>query len=138
LSEDGRNLFLRQTLAQRDDASSVEKISAKEIAWMKENLRNYYNYFREQGFDEVFFSFVPNSASVLEPRHYNGLIPTLQQFAMQQNIPFIDVYDKFSTDPDKHQFFRPGDTHWSNEGYQVWIKDVNEILEKQSRLQVNQ
>ena len=43
-------------------------------------------------------------------------------------MPMIDVYSAFAGSPDPGKLYRVGDTHWNNNGLQVWIRLVNQIL----------
>jgi len=42
--------------------------------------------------------------------------------------PDIDVYSLFAGSPDPGRLYRVGDTHWNNNGLQVWIGLVNKLL----------
>lgn len=129
LSEDGQHLFLKQTVLPHNPLSCYEPITAGERSRIFFTIDSIYTHYRKEGFDEVYFSFVPNPASVLQPAQYNGLLPVLQKHALQKGIPVIDVYTPFSVAIDPSRFYRQGDTHWNNEGLQVWIQLVNKELD---------
>jgi len=133
ISEDGSRLFLRQTMSPNDISSSYSPVDRIEMQKMITNINAMYDHYKAEGFDEVYFSIIPNPVTILQSLHYNGLIPELQKEARLKNIPFIDIYGPFSTDADPGRLFRIGDTHWSNQGIQVWLNTVNAELRKQSR-----
>ncbi len=136
VSDDGNRLFLKQTLAEHDRLSSYYPFEQEEIQKMFVNINATYNYYKADGFDEVYLSIIPNPVTILQPLHYNGLIPALQNPGRLKGMPFIDMYNLFSKDPNPGRLFRIGDTHWNNNGAQLWLKTVNGELIKQ-RLQAD-
>jgi hypothetical protein len=133
VSDDGSRLFLRQTIAPNDISSSYSPVAQKEMQKMITNLRVIYEHYKAEGFDEVYLSLIPNPVTILQPLHYNGLIPDLQKAAGLNDMPVIDIYTPFTHDTEPGRLFRIGDTHWSNQGIQVWLDVVNAELRKQSR-----
>lgn len=133
LSENGEHLFLRQTVAAHDILSCYEKVESKELLRIFSVIDGIYKHYRQEGFHEVYFSIIPNPATILQPQYYNGLIPAISKFADSAGIPIIDVYRRFSSHAEPATFFTTGDTHWNNNGLQEWIQAVNKALEDQSR-----
>lgn len=132
LSENGEHLFLRQTIAAHDILSCYEALKSTEIDMLCHNIDTIYKHYKKEGFDEVYFSIVPNPATILQPAYYNDLIPILQKRADSLGIPFIDIYQDFSHHPNPSELYANGDTHWNNKGWEIWIKAVNKELNKQS------
>jgi hypothetical protein len=132
VSDDGNRLFLKQTMAENDRLSSYYPIDQKEIHEMFVNLNATYDYYKADGFDEVYLSIIPNPVTILQPLHYNGLIPQLQNPGRLKGMHIIDMYNLFSHDPNPGRLFRIGDTHWSNNGIKLWLKTVNAELKKQN------
>ena len=97
------------------------------------NLNATFEYYKKDGFDEVYLSIIPNPVTILQPLNYNGLIPALQNPIRLKGTFIIDMYSLFSQDPNPGRLYRIGDTHWSNMGIQVWLKYVNAELKKQNR-----
>ncbi|HET7001824.1 MAG TPA: hypothetical protein VFI33_10960 [Puia sp.] len=137
ISDDGSRLFLRQTIAPNDISSSYSPVDRKEMQKMIDNIQGMYDHYKAEGFDEVYLSLIPNPVTILQPLHYNGLIPELQKAARLKGVPVIDVYSSFSSDSDPGRLFRIGDTHWSHQGIQLWLETVNGELRKQNRQMVN-
>ena len=133
ISDDGNRLFLRQTMSPNDIESSYFPIDKKEMQKMIENIQFIYDHYKTEGFDEVYLSLIPNPVTILQPLHYNELIPELQKAARLKDVPVIDVYSIFSKDTDPGRLFRIGDTHWSNQGIQLWLDTVNAELRKKNR-----
>ena len=127
VSENGKYLFLRQTVAAHDLLSSYNPISQQELALLINHLNTIYEHYKRDGFDEVYLSIVPNPVSILQPNYYNGLIPALQK-GPALKMPVIDVYSIFAKSPDPGALYRVGDSHWNNNGLQVWIRAVNQML----------
>jgi hypothetical protein len=132
VSDDGNRLFLKQTMAESDRLSSYYPFDQKEIQKMFFQLNATYDYYKADGFDEVYLSVIPNPVTILQPQGYNGLIPQLQNPGELKGMHIIDMYKLFLQDPDPGSLFRIGDTHWSNNGIQLWLKTVNAELKKQN------
>ncbi len=132
LSENGEHLFLRQTIAAHDILSCYEPIKPAEMDLLCTHIDTIYKHYKKEGFDEVYFSIIPNPATILQPAYYNGLIPALEKRANGMGIPFIDIYDTFSHYPNPSELYTNGDTHWNNKGWEIWLEAVNRELNKQS------
>jgi hypothetical protein len=134
VSDDGDRLFLKETLAETGRSSSYYSFDQRELREMFKNLNATCAYYKADGFDEVYLSVIPNAVTILKPENYNGLIPSLQQADSLKCMRIIDMYSLFTKEPDPGKLFRIGDTHWSNDGIQIWLKTVNTELQKQNRL----
>ncbi len=132
VSDDGSRLFLKETVAENDPQSSYYPFDQRELQEMFRILNLTCAYYKADGFDEVYMSLIPNPASVLQPQHYNGLIPALQQADSLKCMDIIDIYTPFTREPNPGKLFRLGDSHWSNDGIQVWLNTVNAELRKQN------
>jgi len=132
VSDDGNRLFLKETLAETGRASSYYSFDERELREMFKNLNATCAYYKADGFDEVYLSLIPNPVTILRPQHYNGLIPALQQADSLKCMHILDIYGPYSRDPDPGKLFRIGDTHWSNDGIQIWLNTVNAELKKQN------
>jgi hypothetical protein len=132
VSDDGSRLFLKQTTTEHDRLSSYYSFDQKELASYFFQLNGYFSYYKADGFDEVYLSIIPNPVTILQPRDYNGLIPALQNPDSLKGMRIIDIYNPYLKDPNPGRLFRIGDTHWSNNGIQVWLNVVNAELKKQS------
>jgi hypothetical protein len=132
ISEDGSRLFLRQTMAPNDISSSYSPVDRKQLQKMINNINDMYDHYRAEGFDEVYLSIIPSPVTILQPLHYNELIPEIQDSSRLKGMQIIDMYNLFSRDPNPGRLFRIGDTHWSNSGMQLWLQTVNAELRKQA------
>ena len=133
ISDDGNQLFLKQTVAERGGMSSFEALDPRIIPTMADTIKAIYQHYKKEGFDEIYISIPPNSASILQPGYYNHLIPLLWKKLDSVGIPYIDDYDQFVNYPDKASLFFPGDTHWSGKGEGIWVDLVNEMMGRESR-----
>ena len=134
ISNDGRRLFLKQTVNPEDQLSSFRPLDSVEIQNIIQHINAIYDHYRAEGFDEVYISIVPNPVTILQPEHYNGLIPTLQQPGILKGAQMIDIYSPYTKSSDPGGLYRVGDTHWNNNGLQVWLQIVNAELKKQNQL----
>ena len=132
VSDDGDRLFLKQTVIPDDLLSSYKPLDQKEILQMIDNINAVYDHYKAEGFDEVYLSLIPNPVTILQPEHYNGLIPQLQKPGVLKVMQMIDVYGPYTKSPHPGTLYRIGDTHWSNNGVQLWLQAVNAELKKQN------
>jgi hypothetical protein len=130
VSDDGSRLFLKQTMARKDVLSSYYPFDQTELQVMISNINDVYDHYKAEGFDEIYLSVIPNPVTVLQPLYYNGLIPQLQNPDSLKGMQIIDMYSLFMRDPDPGRLYRIGDTHWSFDGIQVWLNEVNAELKK--------
>lgn len=131
VSDDKRNLFLKETLLPRHGYSCYEVLPDKDIRWYVAELNNIYNHYREEGFDEVYLAIIPNPASILQPRFYNNLIPRVAADTTLK-MHMLNIYPAFKDDKDPHRLYRAGDTHWNNAGFQLWLAMTNDTLAAQN------
>lgn len=127
IADNGQQLYLSHTTDLHNDGSSYASISEQEYTALVNNLNYIYDYYKKDGFDEVYVAIIPNPVTILEPDGYNNLIPRLQHDASVK-MKFIDSYTAFKQT--NKVIYRPGDTHWYNEGLQTWLGIVNDTLAK--------
>lgn len=108
-------------------SSAFETISSKEIDLLVQNINNTKAYYESLGFDKVVLSIIPNKTSILasDLGNYNHLVERIQSYPKLE-MEVIDIYSPFMRG--KASLFDKGDTHWNCAGKQVWIDQVNEIL----------
>lgn len=125
ISKDKNFLFLKETVSLTDPGSSYVPITPADIDWMVDKLNKIYDHYKENGFDEIYFSVIPNSATIVQPEGYNGLIPAIQSDP-RLRMKIIDAYTAFKNSGEL--LYQPGDTHWNTKGRQLWVDLVNEKL----------
>jgi hypothetical protein len=129
ISNDGEFLLFKKTVVKEGSNSSYSVLGNDELSAIITDLNNIYNYYRSIGFDEIYLSIMPNTASIIQPEGYNGLIPRIQNDPSLR-MKVIDVYTVFKTD--KGNDCLRGDTHWNNNGFNKWLDIVNAQLEKEN------
>ena len=129
LSKDGKYLLFRSTVSPNGRFSSYSPVSDSEVDFCVRKMNFIYDHFKAEGFDEIYFSFIPNPATILQPEGYNGLIPRIQKSPLL-NVKIFDVFSVFSSSTATDILYRKGDTHWSNTGMHIWIDLVNSELVK--------
>ena len=132
ISDDGSYLFFKPTVAQNGRCSSYSRLLKSETDSIVASLDTLYDRYKQAGFAEVYFSPIPNAATILQPEGYNNLIPAIQNDP-KMKMPVIDIYDVFKAYKAPGALYRAGDTHWSNTGTQMWLQLVNTMLRTQSR-----
>lgn len=129
LSKDSKHLFFRSTVAPIGRFSSYATVTDAEVEFCVRKMNFLYDHFKAKGYDEVYFSFIPSPATILQPDGYNGLLPRIQKNSMLK-VKVFDVFSVYSASPNPDIFYRKGDTHWSNNGMHIWIDMVNSELVK--------
>lgn len=127
ISESGDQLFIKESVSEDNIMSARYHLKDDEYSIIINNLNTIYDHYRSEGFDEVYLAAIPNPVTILEPHGYNMLIPRLQSDPSLR-MKCIDIYSEYKQNHEN--IFRPGDTHWSNKGMQMWIQVVNDSLRK--------
>ncbi|WP_337044286.1 hypothetical protein [Emticicia sp. 17c] len=127
LSPDKKNIFYELDARPSGITSSFDKISEKEISLLVENVNRTYDFYRKNGFDEVYLTIAPNKSAVLgtDLGEYNHLIERIQKNPALR-MPILDIYTPLSSS--KKMLYDIGDTHWNCEGKQIWLDAVNQKL----------
>lgn len=123
----------RQTIVYHVDTdttlinSSFIQVPNADIDSLVGILNSNQQYLKTLGFDQIWYSIIPNKASILMPEYgtYNRLIERVGQHPDLQ-VSTIDVLEDFrnmSQNP-----YLKGDSHWSCAGQAVWLEKVNRQL----------
>jgi hypothetical protein len=90
-------------------------------------MNRLYQYYRAKGFDEVYFSIIPNPVTILYPEmgKYNEIISRVMHHP-NLKVPVIDVYDQFRSAAVR--IYSKADTHWSVNGFNIWLNEFNKKL----------
>ena len=126
ISQDRQQLFYKETVTANDISSSYSPLPQEDISKIIDNLNAIYDHYKAEGFAEIYLSVIPSTATILQPEPYNHFIPLIQN-DKRLKMKIIDVYSIFSAS--SQMYFLPGDVHWNNNGMQVWISQVNSMLE---------
>jgi hypothetical protein len=126
VTDDGKCL-LYGTDVQKGINSCFDNISEEEINQIVKNINESYNFYKKQGFNEVYLTICPNKTSIYAQNvgEYNHLIERIQNHK-DLKMPFIDVYTPIKNS--QKMLYDIGDTHWNCEGKQIWIDSLNERM----------
>jgi hypothetical protein len=115
-------LFYSKTVNEPDGSFSA--VSSNETNQLVETLNSIYVHYKNLGFNEVFFSPIPNPVVILddEPKKYNGLIPGIQNNGMLK-IPLINAYEILKNAT--YKVYSKGESHWTRNGFQLWLNELN-------------
>jgi hypothetical protein len=130
VSKDEKNLFLRATIDTTSKSSSYRYLSKSEVDSLVDNLNKVSEHYKGIGFDEVIFSITPNAATVVNNDNslvYNNLIPRIQNHP-KLKVSMIDVYTRFKNTDNKRTLYWKSDTHWTSNGFRIWVDETNRIL----------
>lgn len=89
---------------------------------------NFDRIFLEDiGFDQVWFSIIPNKATVLMPDYgvYNHIIDRIYRHP-ELKVSSIGVLEVFRQM--QQNAYLKGDSHWSCAGQRVWLEKVNRVI----------
>ena len=133
ISDNGDYIFYKPTITQGGPYSIYTPLTDADINNTVAILNDIYDHYKKEGFAEVYFSVIPNAATILQPKGYNSFIPRLYKNGALK-MPVIDIYSIYSRTPNPATLYRMGDTHWNNSGMQLWLGLLNDELRKQSEL----
>lgn len=125
IADNDNYLLYKTTVLPWHSNSSYQPLTDAQITGYVTLLNDLYTYYKKQGFDEVYFSIIPNPVTILQPKQYNGLIPRVEHHPGLK-MRMLSVYDDYRNT--QQQIYRRGDTHWNNNGHQIWLRKLNEIL----------
>lgn len=127
LSRDRQHVFIQSDTDSASVLSSFSRLTDAEVNAYVDSLNATADYYRKQGFDEVYLSIIPNKATILEPTRYpyNHLIERVQQHP-NLRVPTVDLYDAYQNTPVSP--YLKSDTHWNCTGRAVWLNLVREKL----------
>ena len=131
ISDKGQNLFVKETLLPRHGYSCYQVLPNSDIDWFVKEFDSVYDHYKAEGFDEVYLSVIPTPVTILQPARYNHFLPRVSAHH-NMHMPLIDLYPIFKNDTAPSRLYRAGDTHWNNNGMQIWLSMVNEVLRKES------
>ncbi len=129
LSKNGDHLLYALDANPSGIHSNFEPVTDSEIQLLVKNLNETFDYYKSLGFDEVFLSIIPNKTTLYgnDLGQYNQLIPKIQSHP-KLKVPYIDTYSLFRLE--KNLLYDKGDTHWNCRGKQLWINQVNRLINK--------
>lgn len=129
ISNNKQFLFYKPTIDPQSTNCIYRQISNKEVNGIVTVLNEIYSHYLNEGFSEVYFSIIPDPAAILQPENYNNLVPQIYNNKLLK-MPVLDVYSLFFKQDNPQILFRHGDTHWNNNGMQIWLQLVNDELRK--------
>lgn len=120
-------LFLSETVDPRSGSSSFIPISDEQISSTVATLNSTYAYYRNNGFDAVCFSIIPNPISIICPGYkpYNDIIRRVQNHP-DLIMPMVNIYDRFASAT--CQVYHTADSHWNYNGFNLWVNEINKYL----------
>lgn len=129
LSADQRHLFYVLDTDSTLINSNFNPLPEAEVDSMVARLNETAEFYRNQGFDEVWLSIIPNKTTVVEPNRgsYNQLIERVQRHP-KLRLPVIDAYELLK--PGGAGVYERSDSHWNCRGRALWLGGVNERLGK--------
>ncbi|WP_373511942.1 hypothetical protein [Persicitalea sp.] len=127
LSGDGSTLAYYEDTDSTLINSSYNYVSDTEIDSLVAVINFNKKYLKKLGFDDVWFSIIPNKATVLMPTYgtYNRIIDRISRHPKLM-VPNIGVMNEFRKM--KQNAYLIGDSHWSCAGQRIWLEKVNLLV----------
>lgn len=127
VSEKYRMVYLRETTDPHSTLSPYYTLDTSFATKLRQVLNHRYAQFKAMGFDEVYFSPIPEKTRLFpyhEHMELNKLYDYLQQDSM--HMPFLNVYSRLKT---SHELvYAHCDTHWNRHGINMWLGMVDSVL----------
>jgi hypothetical protein len=131
IAANNKYLVLKETADGKQNTASNFPIADVEADKIVENLNEVSTFYRQKGFSEVYLSIIPNPIHIVDTTfNYNQLIPKIQNHK-NLKMPIIDVYPVFKEN--NTLVFHKNESHWTNQGMQFWIDQVNLELKKNEK-----
>ncbi len=120
-------LLLSETVEKSSPTSSFTELDAAFLEFVTKQVNAISAHYKTRGFDEVYFSIIPNPVSILDQlrRPYNHKIELLEAHPSLK-ARYISTYFLFLHYPQK--IYRTDDSHWNGNGLQLWVDEVNKRL----------
>jgi hypothetical protein len=127
LSPDKKNILFCWDTDSTRITSSFKYLPDNELQKLIQQVNQAKNYYKKQGFDEVYLSIIPNKTSIVAPEmgKYNHLVERVQTHPLLK-IPFIDTWTPFSQH--SREVYGLSDTHWNCTGQAIWLEKINETI----------
>lgn len=127
ISTNEKYLLLNETVDPRSNISSFAPLDRSYLDYVIKCQNYILQHCTKVGFDEVYFSLIPNPVTILDPNRmaYNHKIEFVEQNP-QLKARVISVYSVFQNT--NQQIYRRDDTHWNGRGIQLWVDEVNKRL----------
>lgn len=110
--------------------SPFYNITTPSIDTIVTNINHIRDHYKEAGFDEVYFCFVPNKVTVCENNRftYNNQISRIEEHP-ELKTPILSIQDTIRSHP---EWYHLGDGHWTVKGQRYWLKTVNGLVKEWS------
>ena len=127
ISPDKQNILFCWDTDSTRITSSFKYLPDNELKKLIQQVNQTNDYYKNQGFDDVYLSIIPNKTSIVAPNmgEYNHLVERVQQHPLLKT-PFIDSWTPFSQHP--QAIYSLSDTHWNCTGQAMWLEKMNEVI----------
>jgi len=128
ISTDEKYLLLNETVDPRSATGSFAPLDHAYLNYVTRCVNRLNAYYRSNGFDEVYFSVIPNPVSIVDEYRgpYNQKMGWLEKNNLLQG-KYLSMYLVFKGA--RSRIYRTDDTHWNGNGLQLWVDEVNKIIQ---------
>jgi hypothetical protein len=131
VSSETRFVYLAETLDSTNILSPQYPLDNDESVDMLNYLNSFYDQYKAKGFDEVYFSLIPEKIRVYPIKGhdtFNSLFEVIRSPKLK--MPLINCLEPLKKSTKK--VFITCDTHWNTNGINIWLKEVDDKLQKHS------
>lgn len=131
ISKNHKHLFYNIEADPGTEFSPFYNIPATSIDSVVNNMNSIRDYYKDAGFEEVYFCLVPNKVTVCETDRYkyNNQIARIEEHSLLQ-APVLSIEDTLRVHP---EWYHLGDGHWTVKGQRYWLKVVNNTVKNWSK-----
>lgn len=128
ISKNHNYLFYNVEADPKIGLSPFYTIAPQSVDTVVTNMNNIRDYYKEAGFEEVYFCFVPNKVTVCENDRYpyNNQISRIESHP-DRKTPVLSIQDTVRSHP---EWYHLGDGHWTVKGQRYWLKTVNQLVKE--------
>lgn len=130
VSADREYIFYEVEASPKSVLSPFAAVSPQSVDTVVTNMNAIRDYYKNAGFEEVYFCLIPNKVTVCEPDRavYNNQIARIEQHPGLK-VPFLSIQHELRRHPD---WFHKGDGHWNVHGKRLWLRTVNGLVREWS------
>ena len=130
ISKSHDHLFYDIEANLKSTLSPFQTLHSSDIDEVVTNMNLIRQHYVSLGFKEVYFCFIPNKVTVCEPdrsRHNNQI----ERIETHPDLlaPVLSIHQEVRKHP---EWYHKGDGHWNANGKRIWIKAVNNLVQRTS------
>lgn len=130
ISRNHKYLFYSVEADKKSFLSPFHEITPASVDTIVTHINTIRTYYKNRGFDEVYFCLIPNKVTVCENDRfeYNNQITLVENNPLLET-PMISVQSTIRKHP---EWFHKSDGHWNVAGKRYWLQKTNNLVKEWS------